>query len=513
MRTKLFRSFEKNIGRFLLLSIIIVVGAFASSGYSADSQYVAGVDTSKWHGFNLLEKFTASRNSPFLEADFKWISEFGFNFVRLPLDYRCYVEQDDWLKFKESALKDIDQAIEYGKKYNIHVCINLHRAPGYCINPPKEKLNLWTDETAQKTFIEHWQMFARRYKGIPSKIVSFNLVNEPAGTTYENYLKVCEKTIQAIHQEDPDRLVIVDGFNVGSVPMKELLPVKNVARATGGYHPATISHYKASWMSGSDKWPEPTWPDFKPNGYLFGPVKNEYKSPLVLKGDFKSGTEISLKFSKISGKITLKTTADGKAVAENVVDPENQTQNWQIDGSEKRYRLHNAVGDAKFNFKLNSDAKEVAIENVAGDWIIFDEIQITMPGLKPVIIRTSPLWGQPQTVCQISPEGKLLPPPGFKSNAKLMEYLKPWVEIAKNGETVFVGEWGCFNRTPHDVALAWMKDWLELWKENRFGWALWNFRGGFGILDSGRTDVQYEDWNGHKLDRKMLQLLQQYSKN
>ena len=39
---------------------------------------------------------------------------------------------------------------------------------------------------------------------------------------------------------------------------------------------------------------------------------------------------------------------------------------------------------------------------------------------------------------------------------------------------------------------------------------MWNFRGSFGILDSDRKDVQYEDFNGHKLDRKMLELLQKY---
>jgi len=30
------------------------------------------------------------------------------------------------------------------------------------------------------------------------------------------------------------------------------------------------------------------------------------------------------------------------------------------------------------------------------------------------------------------------------------------------------------------------------------------------VLDSGRKDVQYEDWHGHKLDRKMLDLLKRH---
>ncbi len=78
------------------------------------------------------------------------------------------------------------------------------------------------------------------------------------------------------------------------------------------------------------------------------------------------------------------------------------------------------------------------------------------------------------------------------------------------GEMCMVGEFGCRTDTPHDVALAWMEHCLELWKSKNLGWALWNLRGPFGILDSGRADVEYEDFNGHKLDRRMLELLRRY---
>ena len=58
--------------------------------------------------------------------------------------------------------------------------------------------------------------------------------------------------------------------------------------------------------------------------------------------------------------------------------------------------------------------------------------------------------------------------------------------------------------------LGWTRDLLGLWKDAGWGWAMWNFRGGIGILDSGREDVAYEDFRGHKLDRKLLTLLQQF---
>ncbi len=86
--------------------------------------------------------------------------------------------------------------------------------------------------------------------------------------------------------------------------------------------------------------------------------------------------------------------------------------------------------------------------------------------------------------------------------------IEPWQALAQQGVGVHVGEWGAFNRTPHAVVLAWMRDKLSVFKEAGFGWALWNFRGSFGVLDSDRADVQYENWHGRRLDRKMLELLQ-----
>ncbi|MFN8095859.1 MAG: hypothetical protein U0599_27180 [Vicinamibacteria bacterium] len=67
-----------------------------------------------------------------------------------------------------------------------------------------------------------------------------------------------------------------------------------------------------------------------------------------------------------------------------------------------------------------------------------------------------------------------------------------------------IGEFGCFNKTPHDVALAWLGDLLSLWKEAGWGFSMWELRGAFGVLDSQRADVAYEDYKGHKLDRKLL---------
>jgi endoglucanase len=82
--------------------------------------------------------------------------------------------------------------------------------------------------------------------------------------------------------------------------------------------------------------------------------------------------------------------------------------------------------------------------------------------------------------------------------------------LVQKGVQVHVGEWGVFKKTPHQVALAWMEDSLSLWKDAGWGYSLWNLRGDFGVLESGRDDVAYEDYKGHKLDRQMLELLRRY---
>jgi endoglucanase len=93
---------------------------------------------------------------------------------------------------------------------------------------------------------------------------------------------------------------------------------------------------------------------------------------------------------------------------------------------------------------------------------------------------------------------------------KLEETLKPWKELHKNGVGIYVGEFGVYNHTPHEVTLRFLNDYLDIFRQNRWGWAMWCFRGSFGVADSGRKDVRYEKFRGVLLDRTMVELLQNF---
>src|SRR5205809_3054290 len=115
--------------------------ACAACPAPAEEHDISADKLPRWRGFNLLEKFIAprtGRSSQFREEDFQWIADWGFDFVRLPLSYRCWTPGKDWKAISEPVLKEVDEAVEFGKRHGIHVCLNFHRAPGYCVNPPAE---------------------------------------------------------------------------------------------------------------------------------------------------------------------------------------------------------------------------------------------------------------------------------------------------------------------------------------------------------------------------------------
>lgn len=340
----------------------------------------------KWKGFNLLDFFNPDPTKVKLtpEEYFKWIQDWGFDYIRIPMAYPAYIKFDRTRNILASETRNIDSQmtdkienlVYLAHKYNLHVSLNLHRAPGYCINAGfHEPYNLWLSPNALEDFCFHWEFWAKRFKNTSNKKISFDLLNEPSwrddmndqhgkktsllGYIYRNVVRAAYETIKDVNK---DHIIIADGNNVGKDVTPEITDL-DIAQSCRGYVPGIISHYKASWaFKDIDNLPMPKWP---------GQVGDQYLSRKMLE-----------------------------------------------------------------------------------------------------------------------------------------DLYKPWFELVNSGIGVHCGECGCYNKTPHDVFLAWFTDVTGILSENNIGFALWEFSGSFGLLNSGREDVQYEDWYGQKLDRKLLTLLQ-----
>lgn len=478
----------------------------------------------RWRGFNLLGMFVQTFSpGHFDEFDFQVMREWGFNFARLPMDYRYWIQDGDWEKIDEAKFAPIDQAVAWGRQYGIHTQISFHRAPGYTVARPAEAKSLFKDPEALRVCCRHWAYFARRYKGIPNEEVSFNLFNEPPDIEDEEYGKVAKKLIEAIRREDPTRFIIADGLSWGTRPARSLLGIPGVGQASRGYAPMPISHYRASWIGNSDV--PPAWPinPFLPTGYCYGPAKSPWNTPLVLKN--VPASEAHVKFQRISGPVTFRVSQDGKSICETGFVPQTNSPAWTNAVYYPDWKIVQGTPHDELIFRLTENAKELAFSVEKGDWVNLQSIRFVSPSDgREAVLPFDNTWGKPTYQEQVftawegeasfqvlDTNGKFRP----KYEDKGMQYLyskilSRWDEFAAKGGFYMVGEFGAYKYTPHAMVLDWLEDYLRLWKERGAGWAMWNLRGEIGVLDSHRADVQYESYRGHQLDRKMLDLLRKY---
>ncbi len=465
---------------------------------------------SSLRGFNLQGKFDVNwSNAGFSEENFIIISDLGFNFARLPLDYLTYTEWGNWNEFIENEVAEIDQAIECGRQYGVHICLNLHRAPGYSVNtsatPQNQQLDLWTNPAAQEAFLNHWEYFARRYKDIPNNELSFNLINEPSDVEELTYVSIMQSAIDKIHAVNPNRVIFVDGLNWGNDLIMSLRNKTNIIQAIHVYEPFTLTHYKASWVDGSNNWPVPVWPMIDVSNYLYGPWKQEFQSSLVLEGSFPENTEVTINVKQVSIESTLEISLDDVAVytKEFICGPE-KGEDW-TEIIETQWGYQN-ISNKDYAVVLPASGSELSFSNIEGDWMTYNKITISMPDQEIIIIPGDNSWGSIQENYRITPNGEITDAEG---NHLVLLDLKEKFEIAeKENIPMMVQEFGVHNETPHPVTIDYLSDVISIFNDHNTGYALWNLNGSLGILNSGRDDVDYESYRGKSLDREMLELLQ-----
>ena len=470
---------------------------------------------SSWKGFNLLNMFyKGNEDRLFVEEEFKMMSEWGFTFARIPMDYRIWIKSNDWNIIDESQIKRIDRAVEYGIKYDIHICLNFHRAPGFTVASPAEATSLWTDEETQEVFANMWAFLAERYKNVPNEYLSFNFVNEPPDISESVYAKVIKKAADAIWEKSPERLLIADGLNYASTP-SNMIKDLGIAQAARGYAPFNLTHYKAEWAEGSENFALPTWPIVSVPKHLYGTAKNDVpRSVYSIEHDFDEAYYLDVNVGIVSGQAQLITKADGEIIYDNLFKSGKGEGEWTVEVYREEWDVYQNIFDKDYRIEIPAGTKLLTLEVTDGDWMTVNDMKfISVSGNGKVfsLTPTNDNWGMAIPPVKIDANGEIiLEGADIQDKDWLREYLKPWEELIASGGGAMVGEWGSYNKTPHDVVLRWMDDNLQNFKDIGMGWALWNFNASFGILNSYRDDVDYEDYNGYSLDREMLELLLKY---
>lgn len=156
------------------------------------------------------------------EIDFQNIKEIGLNTIRLPMYYRNFlVGEDDKLVMKENAFEFIDYFLEYAKKYDLKVILDMHGVVGGQSgneHSGTRKTEFWTNEVYQQEMCDLWKNIASYYlnerKDLASTILAYDLINEPAldkKSTTKREWDVMDKMYKAIREVDEDHIIAIEG--------------------------------------------------------------------------------------------------------------------------------------------------------------------------------------------------------------------------------------------------------------------------------------------------------------
>ncbi|MDE6834606.1 MAG: glycoside hydrolase family 5 protein [Ruminococcus sp.] len=185
------------------------------------------------------------------ESDIEYISSLGLDHVRIPVDYPVIEEEDGTIK--PDGYNYLDNCLEWCRKYNLHMIIDLHKAFGYSFDPldKTDKTLFFRDEKIQERFYLLWKTIAIRY-GKYHDTVAFELLNEIVEPSVaEAWNSIALKTISEIRTVAPDSWVIFGGTmynSVLSVPALAETQDDKVVYTFHSYEPLIFTHQGAYWV-------------------------------------------------------------------------------------------------------------------------------------------------------------------------------------------------------------------------------------------------------------------------
>lgn len=155
-------------------------------------------------------------------ADLKGL---GFNSVRVPFNYNLFWWDN---QLRDNGFEYFDRVIEWCRKYDMYVLLDMHGAPGYQ-NPgdhadnvnsnasqPRDSVTFWDGNNVQIA-ATIWRHIANRYKDEPV-VWGYDLINEPVtqdGREYE-LLPSLITMRNAIREVDNNHIIVAEGSWWGS---------------------------------------------------------------------------------------------------------------------------------------------------------------------------------------------------------------------------------------------------------------------------------------------------------
>jgi len=105
------------------------------------------------------------------------IAEWGFDHIRLPIDYIVLETDSTPGSYLQSGFDYINACLEWCKSAEIRVILDLHKAPGYSFDTQNENV-FEKDAEMQQRFINLWRAITKEFSSASYDLLAFELLNE-----------------------------------------------------------------------------------------------------------------------------------------------------------------------------------------------------------------------------------------------------------------------------------------------------------------------------------------------
>jgi endoglucanase len=183
--------------------------------------------------------------------DFARIRGWGFDHVRLPVDY-FNVFAGPELTPVEPTLRLLDRAIDGLSSAGLSVIFDLHKCPGHDFHSGASRAQpLFSDPNVREQTKKVWSVLAERYGSRPG--VTLELLNEPVAEDASAWDRLKNELCAHIRRHAPKATLLV-GSNRWNRPNEfpHLTPFDddNVVYSFHFYTPLVFTHQKAPWIQG-----------------------------------------------------------------------------------------------------------------------------------------------------------------------------------------------------------------------------------------------------------------------
>ena len=162
------------------------------------------------------EFFSLYRANYITEKDIKFLSQNGFNALRIPLHYKHF--SPSFNEFINDGFELLDPIINACRNNNMYVILDMHAAPGAqntsdFSDSDGQTAKLFTEYSNQKWLTSVWRYIAEYYSNEPV-VAAYDLLNEPVlpwGYGPQALRNIYEWVIDSIRTVDPNHVVIIEG--------------------------------------------------------------------------------------------------------------------------------------------------------------------------------------------------------------------------------------------------------------------------------------------------------------